>query len=709
MSVSTSSKRLGGAGGTGDAASTPQEPLQRLARFYAYYAPERVESAPLTLDAYAGRVDLLFRALEKKYGPENRIPLIFSGATTDETVDASLSAAGTSPRHQQPASPIATKLDVLTSPPQLAQTFSTTIHLNHHQLRLERYYRYYASDKLSSVASTMEAYRGSEERLFRELEKKYGAEPRAFVVVTPRRTKPAETLNHGLRGSSPVAASPSSAAAADDDENSAFFVDPAVVGPSAGPDPKAIAVHTPYDYHGVLRQLGLREDAVDCELSAFGPSRLPYAASIAVIATLMGQEALFDVDPEKTPPFPFHALKEVKRTQPDSIDGLAYDHLLRYRTIFTTALQHVVYVRQTEMLERQRLLQQHQRDVRDLSRRMLVLVEAMAHIAPLEAEHRNTVVHEERIRYDGIVLWFRQQRLDLVSAGTTTTPRGEGGVLTSSRHVGILQLAEVEQQLRRVNDDIRAQSDALVAKWVQEPPRSTIRSILDLTPMLSSPSEGKRKANHSNKLVLADTTTTPSRGRFSTKTLHISSATGASGGAAAPVTSSPSRNRSPNRPFPGTLWVPSGPAATSHNAIAHRGTPLTRDGASVPAHPPAPVVVRENLHYDPFGRDDRDTLRTSPPVGFVTHDGLLLCAAPVRSPSATRRTASTSTNTALRSHSSNTGLIHHSEGATRSESHLLPYEIERNVRLKKVATKGSFSFMRHCAATEAKRFFASSD
>ncbi|CUG87069.1 Hypothetical protein, putative [Bodo saltans] len=703
---------------SGGGETTHNDNLRRLVRFYEFYAPERVNSAPLTLASYEGRVDLLFRALEKKYGPEKAI---LSKPLPDATVAAAASSttqSGSSSSRNQPPPPL-DLAKVLVVPPPLPSTFSTVINLNYHQLRLERYYRHYAQDKCESAASTIDAHRGQEDHLFRELERKYGAEPRAFLVVTPRRTKSLSNNNSAGGGNASASTAAAAGSVGDDDESSAFFADPAVVGPSAGPDPKTVAIHTPYDYRSVLRQLGLREDAVDRELSALGnPTLLPYAASLAVLATLIGQEALFDVDPDKTPPFPFHALKEVKRAHPDSIDGLAYDHLLRYRSVFTTALQHVVYVRQLEMLERQGLMQQHQRSVAELSRRILVLCEAVSQVVPLEEERRGAIMQEERIRLDGIVMWFRQHRLDIVAGRTTSfTPLGgeeSSGSRGAAQHgKGILQLAEMEEQLRRVDHDIRAQSDALVAKWVQEPPPSLIRSMLALPSAIRSPSPSLNATasnQRSKHISIHPEAATPSRARFSNsavKALNYSPALRTDNHAdgllaVARQTSPSSRTRSPHS-SPSSLWVPSGPTMKSHNAIASaRGFPAAADVVAVVA-PPVPVVVRENLHYDPFGRDLHSSSAPAP-TGFVTHDGLLLCAAPIRSPSANRRTASASATTVR----SSSALFHHG-GGLGDASPLAPFEIERHVRLKKLTTKGSFSAMRHCAAAEAKRYCVASE
>lgn len=677
--------------GAASVPSSSANDMRRLVRFYEFYAPDRVESAALTLESYKGRVDLLFRALEKKYGPEQRVP---NTATVEGNTPRDNSAPTTGNAVLAAAAP--------QMPSPLPSTFSTVLHFHPVRSRLERFYRHYAEEKgsESAIAAALEAYNGREDVLFRDLERKYGPEPRAFVVVTPRKTKsslPSATRTHNTN----------TANIGDDDDNSAFFVDPSVVGPSAGPDPKTVLLHAPYDYHGVLRNLGLREDAVERELAVFGAAKLPYAASITILTTLIGQEALYDVDPDKTPPFPFHALKEFKRANPDSIDGFAFDHLLRYRAVFTAAIQHVVYVRHLEHVERQQLWHQHMNDLGNVSRRVLVLRRAVDHVEPLESERRECIEQEEKIRLDGVVLWFRQKRLEIVSSASSAS------LPLTPRHAPPSATLDVlERQLRRINDEVRQQSDALVAKWSHEPPPSTIRSMMATTPLRNATKE--LSSSVATPSVAPQAQAANARGRFSSKpsTTAVAPAVAASPApSVGAVAATRGRTKSPHQPSTANgssaLWLPSGPSLKSHHAAPpvpegadNRGT------ANLLLPAAAPIVVRENLHFDPFGRDDRSTgPSATPQPGFVTRDGLLLCAAP-RSRS---RTPSSSA-APPRSHSPATYRTASTSGPGRSESaghHTLqPYEIERQVRLKKITSRGSFSEMRHCAATEAKRYFA---
>lgn len=656
--------------------------LDRLVRFYTHYAPERVHTASLTLASYEGRVDLLFRALEKKYGPE---------LAAEKPAQTSIPQ-----RIESPTQGAVTKQQPIVPP--VLPAAKTALHLNHHRSRLERFFQHYAPEKSDSVDATLAANRGREEALFRELEKKYGPEPRAFVVVTPR-------------GALPHSSNDALMEAGDGDEGNAFYVDPSVAGPAAGPDPKNVPQHVPYDYCAVLRQLGLREDFVDKELTAFGPDKQPYAAAITVLAVLLGNEALFDADPDRTLTFPFHSLKELKRTAPDALDGFAFEHLLVYRTWFISALQHVLFVKHIESLERQQLYQRHLDAVGNLSHRMVVLREAVQQIQPMEDDRRRGIYHEERIRYNGLVLWFRQRRIEIVSgvpllhSAESTTDHVCHAVSSPPR---LVRLVDTERQLKRVNDAIREQSDALVAKWVHQPPQSSIRSSSignSRTPIratFSSKSTGRtqqaRGASSSTSAYHPAHDTTPCS--------HSAHTPQQDRGHARDRSHSPNMARSPSQQQSLPKWMPTGPARMSHNVVAStqsmrqmhlKGTagdpsePV--DASPAPQHQSAPVVVREHLHYDPFGRDVLPN--ETPTAGFMTHDGLLLCAAspqPLssRTPSVQRSAAQSSTN---RSHSA---------------SQLIPYEIERTVRLKKVASKGSFSAMRHCAATDAKRFFASS-
>ncbi|KAH9582139.1 hypothetical protein LSM04_006102 [Trypanosoma melophagium] len=128
--------------------------LERLQRFYRHYAPSKVATAELALEVYVGQEEAMFKALERKYGPEANIPTELSKRAPSSGDDSRNSIALPSVPH-----------------------FDTI------RNRLERIYPFYAPNLLESVDLTLAAYEGRENVLFSLLQQKYGPEPSAFCPI----------------------------------------------------------------------------------------------------------------------------------------------------------------------------------------------------------------------------------------------------------------------------------------------------------------------------------------------------------------------------------------------------------------------------------------------------------------------------------------------------------------------------------------------
>jgi density-regulated protein len=78
-----------------DAPARPSAPWtteQRLVAFYTKYVPDKLDSVPSLLEKYAGKEENLFKALEKKYGPEPPDPY-YGDLSEDEEEDEDEDAA----------------------------------------------------------------------------------------------------------------------------------------------------------------------------------------------------------------------------------------------------------------------------------------------------------------------------------------------------------------------------------------------------------------------------------------------------------------------------------------------------------------------------------------------------------------------------------------------------------------------------------------
>lgn len=655
--------------------------LDRLVAFYRFYAPDRVSSAQLTLQSYESREDLMFRALEKKYGPEQaaieheRKTNSISNKAKSETNNINNQAKKSSSFIPPPP------------PPPLATILA--LHMDPIRSRVERFYQHYAPDKLVNIDAALDSYRGREEIMLQILEKKYGPEPRAFVVVTPRsaalkRASNATTLKDES-SSSPSATRRRSTAHFLDEEDDCLIVDAKIAGPSAGPDPKSIKVHTPYDYDEVLYAAGVRgHTRVAQEVEPFGEDKRPYGVALTLLIALIGEEVLFD--PDRPLVFPFHALKELKGTFPDAVDAIAFEHLLAYRSVFASMLQHTMYIRHLEVAERQCLVQAQLENIHEISHHVRVLGEAVKQLQPMEEERRSMMLRDERLRFDGLILWFRKRRLDIVHGVPLlehsaddyygVVDGGDGhlrSILSESYHSpnvreggagggspARVRLEDSERKLKQIHEALRSKANQIVVtKW----DTTAAPSIREHTTAAPSPLTNSRRFS-AKKVVSSseDVLTSPSR--------LPAGANGISKGIA-------QHSRSPSRLTPDSpsfgpnatqqhAWVPAG-CLDTHNIVgASKGSidTTTHNGEAGGATPTL-VVVREHLHFDPFSRDDTMRSRT-----------------PSRTPS--------TTSTAFRSPSSSA----------------VSCEVDRTVRLRKLAGKGSFSSMRHCAATDAKRYFA---
>ena len=122
----------------------------RLTRFYSKYNPDKVGDVEKTLAKYAGKEELLFAALVKKYGPEPED----AGGVADvaaAVAAASLGEGGGGGDDDEDDAEWTT--------------------------RLTRFYALYNPEKVADVAKTLAKYAGNEDKLFDALVSKYGPEP----------------------------------------------------------------------------------------------------------------------------------------------------------------------------------------------------------------------------------------------------------------------------------------------------------------------------------------------------------------------------------------------------------------------------------------------------------------------------------------------------------------------------------------------------
>ena len=143
------------AGGGSDGGSSDEDDDEaaqwawRLTRFYSKYNPDKVADVEKTLAKYAGKEELLFAALVKKYGPEPED----AGGVADVAAAAAGMAAASLGDDGEGEDP-----DGWTT-------------------RLTRFYALYNPEKVADVAKTLTKYAGNEDKLFDALVKKYGPEP----------------------------------------------------------------------------------------------------------------------------------------------------------------------------------------------------------------------------------------------------------------------------------------------------------------------------------------------------------------------------------------------------------------------------------------------------------------------------------------------------------------------------------------------------
>ena len=442
---------------------------EKLMRFYEHYAPDKVPTAAITLKAYEGREELMFRSLEKKYGPlaavpfqsgkESRTPRKVVSETPSQDV-GTLKSRGLV-QQQTPPSILApprglsslAAVAVEVNPPTVPSL--PQLHYDVYRVRLERFYTQYAPEKLSVVDTALEAYAGREEAMFKLLEKKYGPEPKAFVVVSPVTRKyhaDDDDEEEDQSGGSPVRQR-----AADEHVNPQSLRDP-----------------VPYDYFEALINAGFQEANIEEALTAFGSGKEHYAAAVCLILTIVGHDALFDTN---TPlQFPVSKLRFVKKCEPDIVDQVAFEHVCTYKKVFVAAVEHAAHLRQMEALERSAILKELKLSMGQLSYRMVVLAEALRYIGPIEEERRVIVGDDERLRREGLTMWFRQRRQEIVDKIDERNGRfrsisfharsgeeeddNEGGEDEDEK-----DLDELEQRFKALHARQKQESDAIKEKW----------------------------------------------------------------------------------------------------------------------------------------------------------------------------------------------------------------------------------------------------
>ncbi|ORC92912.1 uncharacterized protein TM35_000022380 [Trypanosoma theileri] len=359
--------------------------LERLRRFYRHYAPSKVATAELALEAYVGQEEAMFKALERKYGPEADIPTDLSKSTPVPTV--ALPSPFFYPVVNDDSN---TGIKISEENDRNTIALPSVLHFDSLRNRLERIYAFYAPNLLESVDLTLAAYEGRENVLFSLLQQKYGPEPSAFYPIS-------------LSGE-----------------------DKGNIEESAGIRIEMRDLHTlsSYDISAALLEVGFPRDQVPLVLLMYGYGREQYAASTALLVTLIGS-ALFDPDEKRGIVFPYNQLEQVTGVPPSGIDHLAFEHILVYRRIFLSFLSGLRQLQAQESAVRNVLWRHYQAAVDIVQYKAVILQEALCCLPLVEAELRAKLVNDEVCKRGALQSWFRQQHnhVDLLLKCSSAQPQ----------------------------------------------------------------------------------------------------------------------------------------------------------------------------------------------------------------------------------------------------------------------------------------------
>jgi hypothetical protein len=357
---------------------------ERLEAFYRHYAPDKVASVDVALEAYKGREDQMFKALERKYGPETAVPGYQGANGTDQKEEEA---------PKKPEIP--------------------TLNFNPHRPRLIRFYEKWAPEKLSSVDSVLQVYAGREALMFEALVKKYGPEPSTEEAADSqpaggKKVKINEVANESVASDHQDGEEGTPKKdSAERDGNSPTGEGEGSASPPASktPPPDPIEV-----YKAALQSVGYASNDLPILLNVYGPKKECYAAAVAILMKVIGDEALFDVT---TTTLQFPDSQRFPK-QKEGWDELAFDHIVAYRTTFLQWYQESVDLRDEESRERAVILHQLKAILKKNEYGQLVRREALRLIIPIEEERRATIADDERLRFKGLLNWFSQKKAEIL-------------------------------------------------------------------------------------------------------------------------------------------------------------------------------------------------------------------------------------------------------------------------------------------------------
>ena len=501
---------------------------ERLNRYYAHYAPDKLPAADAALKAYQGREDALFRALEKKYGPESAVP------KNSNRTDSIYSSGKDSPRSVRFADSENEKQGANSS-------IDDPLNPVELKARLTRFYLKYQPEKLADIESLVTKYGGKEAALFRALVEKYGPEPtddqtksvplvaikpdatespakqptppvvgsprKVVAFVDPQRDEAPTRVQQVVKQTAPITTAPitteqprkasgdsgvqpptvsrpviASSLAPVVDGLSTKPVEPRPIVPPLGKIPPVDKQPTPLPVEkpsiiipqqpsnpqgssavnaavaAALASSSQRKankpqgawgeeqrqskewlvaagcdelEAEDTIKTAFATSppptdpppvatsspptnTAPFVVALKLLQKIIGEEELFRlVDRTETPlPFPLSDIIRIKNCLKShvAIEEFVFQHLSQRCGILPAVIFGGARIKECEAAARAALLKQRADCTAAIHYKNLVHRDAVRFVDPIQDERRSVIVDDERIRYEGVLEWFRAKR-----------------------------------------------------------------------------------------------------------------------------------------------------------------------------------------------------------------------------------------------------------------------------------------------------------
>lgn len=134
---------------------------ERMEAMYKMYDPAKIGTVDATLEKFRGKEEAVMKKLVEKYGPE----------PTQATADPQ------PPKAETPTPPVSHRDSVANSSPKNTLQNTASAASASYAERITAIYEAYDPEKVNTVASTLEKFKGKEEAVIRKLVEKYGPEP----------------------------------------------------------------------------------------------------------------------------------------------------------------------------------------------------------------------------------------------------------------------------------------------------------------------------------------------------------------------------------------------------------------------------------------------------------------------------------------------------------------------------------------------------